>query len=162
MIAVNDCSTDGTAELSAASAVLSHLKSCITPKIWEKARHSARALRRPLATCSSSGCRSGIRSGGLSPAPRPLLTGKADVVVWLALSHHRQNTGSCIFGIGLATRCFTLLCNAVADVNLTDMETGSKAFRREVLKALTLEQTGSAVSRKSPSKWRVHRCGCMK
>jgi glycosyltransferase involved in cell wall biosynthesis len=70
---------------------------------------------------------------------RPLLAGRADVVYgsrFLTMAEHRI----LYFWHWVGNAVLTLLCNAVADVNLTDMETGYKAFRREVLQTLTLEQ----------------------
>jgi len=68
----------------------------------------------------------------------PILDGRADVVF-----------GSRFAGGGphrvlfawhsLGNRFLTLLSNAVTDLNLTDMETGYKVFRAEVIRSLTLE-----------------------
>jgi glycosyltransferase involved in cell wall biosynthesis len=69
----------------------------------------------------------------------PLLKGKADVVYgsrFLTTAERRV----LYFWHWVGNVILTLLCNAVADVNLTDMETGYKAFRREVLHGLTIEQ----------------------
>jgi glycosyltransferase involved in cell wall biosynthesis len=70
---------------------------------------------------------------------RPLLEGEADVVYGSRFLIPTERRGL-DFWHGLGNTVLTLLCNAVADVNLTDMETGYKAFRREVLETLTLEQ----------------------
>ena len=69
----------------------------------------------------------------------PLLTGKADVVYgsrFVTTAERRV----LYFWHWVGNAVLTLLCNAVADVNLTDMETGYKAFRREVLHTFTIEQ----------------------
>jgi hypothetical protein len=66
-------------------------------------------------------------------------TSKADVVYgsrFLTTAERRV----LYFWHWLGNAFLTLLCNAVADVNLTDMETGYKAFRAEVLHGLRLEQ----------------------
>src|SRR5262249_32600720 len=68
---------------------------------------------------------------------KPLLEGKADVVY-----------GSRVMVVGerrvlylwhsVANRILTELANVVADLNLTDMETGYKAFRTSLLKSIPI------------------------
>jgi glycosyltransferase involved in cell wall biosynthesis len=70
---------------------------------------------------------------------RPILAGKADVVYgsrFLTTAEHRV----LFFWHSVGNKVLTLLCNAVANINLTDMETCYKAFRREVFKDLMIEQ----------------------
>jgi hypothetical protein len=43
----------------------------------------------------------------------------------------------------------TLLSNMFTDLNLSDMETGYKAFRADILKAITIEKTRFGLNRKS-------------
>jgi hypothetical protein len=40
----------------------------------------------------------------------------------------------------LANRILTLMSNIFSDLNLTDMETGYKAFRREAIQSITLRE----------------------
>jgi glycosyltransferase involved in cell wall biosynthesis len=141
IIAVNDCSTDGTAQC------LSRLESCY-PQL--KVVHHARNLGKGAALRTGIAVASGdillFQNADLEYDPadyaqllRPLLAGKADVVYgsrFLTPAERRV----LYFWHRVGNAVLTLLCNAVADVNLTDMETGYKAFRREVLQALTLEQ----------------------
>jgi glycosyltransferase involved in cell wall biosynthesis len=66
----------------------------------------------------------------------PLLDGRADVVFgsrFLGGPHRVM-----FFWHYVANVALTLLSNALNNVNLTDMETGYKAFRREVLDGLVL------------------------
>ena len=49
----------------------------------------------------------------------------------------------------------SLLSNMFTNLNLTDIETGYKAFRREVIQSIDIEKTGSASSRKSPPRSRA-------
>ena len=141
IIAVNDCSTDGTAQC------LSRLESCY-PQL--KVVHHVRNLGKGAALRTGIAVASGdillFQDADLEYDPadyaqllRPLLAGKADVVYgsrFLTTAERRV----LYFWHRVGNAVLTLLCNAVADVNLTDMETGYKAFRREVLQALTLEQ----------------------
>ena len=70
---------------------------------------------------------------------QPILEGKADVVYG-----SRFVTGDyrrvLYFWHMLGNRFLTLLSNMFSDLNLTDMETGYKVFRREVLEKVTIEE----------------------
>ncbi len=70
---------------------------------------------------------------------RPLIDGRADVVYgsrFLSTLEHRV----LFFWHSVGNRLLTLISNMFTDLNLTDMETGHKAFRREVIQAIDLEQ----------------------
>jgi glycosyltransferase involved in cell wall biosynthesis len=66
----------------------------------------------------------------------PLIDGRADMVYGSRFlgGPHRV----LLFWHSLGNRLLTLVSNAVSDLNLSDMETGMKAFRREKLIALKL------------------------
>ena len=68
---------------------------------------------------------------------KPIYAGKADVVYGSRFlgGPHRV----LFFWHSIGNRFLTLLCNMVSDINLTDMETCYKVFRREVLTGLTLK-----------------------
>jgi glycosyltransferase involved in cell wall biosynthesis len=70
---------------------------------------------------------------------RPILDGKADVVFG---SRFRGSEAHRVlyFWHFVGNRFLTLLSNIFTNLNLTDMETGSKAFKREVLQQLTLNE----------------------
>jgi glycosyltransferase involved in cell wall biosynthesis len=70
----------------------------------------------------------------------PLLQEKADVVYgsrFLGAAPHRV----LYFWHSVGNRLLTLLSNCLTDINLTDMETCYKAFRREVIQAIPLEES---------------------
>ncbi len=69
---------------------------------------------------------------------QPILEGKADVVFGsrFAGSTHRV----LYFWHSVGNRVLTTFSNMVTDLNLTDMETCYKVFRREVIQAITLEE----------------------
>ena len=48
--------------------------------------------------------------------------------------------GYCISGIPVGNRLLTLLSNVGTDLNCTDVETGFKTFRREVIQKITIEE----------------------
>jgi glycosyltransferase involved in cell wall biosynthesis len=69
----------------------------------------------------------------------PLRTGDADVVLgsrFLSGGHHRV----LYFWHSLGNRFLTLLSNMLTDLNLTDMETCYKVFRREVIQSIDIEE----------------------
>src|SRR5206468_3814512 len=69
----------------------------------------------------------------------PLLSGDADVVFGSRFMGGRPHR-VLYFWHSLGNRFLTLLSNAFTNLNLTDMETGYKAFRRDVLESLELEE----------------------
>jgi glycosyltransferase involved in cell wall biosynthesis len=71
---------------------------------------------------------------------KPIIDGKADVVFGSRFSGgdaHRV----VYFWHMIGNKFLTLLSNMATNLNLTDMETGYKVFRREVLQKITIEET---------------------
>lgn len=93
----------------------------------------------------------------------PLLEGKADVVFgsrFLGGRPHRV----LYFWHYVGNRLLTLLSNMVTNLNLSDMETCYKAFRREVLDGIELEERAFGVEPELTAKvalagWRVYEVG---
>jgi glycosyltransferase involved in cell wall biosynthesis len=69
----------------------------------------------------------------------PIESGEADVVFGSRFMGGRPHR-VVYFWHMVGNRLLTLLSNIFTNINLTDMETGYKAFRREVLKDLRLEE----------------------
>ena len=70
---------------------------------------------------------------------RPLIEGKADVVYgsrFLGSGPHRV----LYFWHSVGNWALTLISNALTNINLSDMETCYKAFRREVIQAIPIEE----------------------
>ncbi len=70
---------------------------------------------------------------------QPIADNKADVVYgsrFIGSAPHRVM----LFWHFTGNRFLTLLCNIAANLNLTDMETGFKAFRKKALDSVTLEE----------------------
>jgi glycosyltransferase involved in cell wall biosynthesis len=70
---------------------------------------------------------------------RPILTGKADVVIgsrFLGAGAHRV----LYYWHSVGNRLLTTLSNMATDLNLSDMETGHKVFRREVIQRIVIEE----------------------
>lgn len=66
----------------------------------------------------------------------PILSGKADVVFGSRFTGHPRRV--LFFWHTLANKVLTLVSNMVNDLNLTDMETGYKAIRTDILRRLRL------------------------
>ena len=93
----------------------------------------------------------------------PLLHDKADVVYgsrFLSGRPHRV----LYFWHSLGNRLLTVVSNMFTDLNLTDMETCYKVFRREVLDSFTLEEDRFGIEPEMTAKiaagrWRVYEVG---
>lgn len=69
----------------------------------------------------------------------PLMAGKADVVFgsrFLSTEAHRV----LYFWHSVGNQCLTLISNIFTDLNLTDMETCYKVFKREVIQSIEIEE----------------------
>jgi glycosyltransferase involved in cell wall biosynthesis len=162
ILIINDCSTDSTRE------ILEGLEG-----------GNIRVLHQPLNQGKGAALRRGFeRATGsvvlvqdadleYDPAeyPRliqPILDNRADVVFgsrFVGESHRVL-----YFWHSVANRVLTTLSNMFTNLNLTDMETCYKVFRREVLKGMTLksnrfgfepEVTAKIAKKKSPA-WRIY------
>ena len=93
----------------------------------------------------------------------PLLDGRADVVFGSRFQSGRPRR-VLYFWHSVGNRFLTLLSNMFTDLNLTDMETCFKAFRREVIQGIELEQERFGIEPEMTAKvaaggWRVWEVG---
>ncbi len=140
IILVNDASTDGTAEL-----IEGRLRSRVDVVIHH-ARNQGKgaALRDGIA--AATGDIVIIQDADLEYDPmeyprllEPILSGKADVVYgsrFLGVGPHRV----LFFWHYVGNRFLTLLSNMFTNLNLSDLETCYKVFRREVIQQIRLEE----------------------
>lgn len=93
----------------------------------------------------------------------PLMSGKADVVYGSRFISDRPHR-VLYFWHSVGNRLLTTASNAFTNLNLTDMETCYKVFRREVLDALDLREDRFGIEPEITSKvakggWRVYEVG---
>ena len=139
LIVVNDASTDGTARLLA--GVKDRRVKVLTHPVNQG---KGAALRTGIAAATKDFV--GIQDADLEYDPaelsrllQPLQDGRADVVFgsrFISGDAHRV----LYFWHSMGNRLLTLMSNMTTDLNLTDMETCYKVFKRELIQALKIEE----------------------
>ncbi len=140
ILVVDDGSTDGTREVLAEKAAA---LPTVRVLLQERNQGKGAALRRGFA--EAKGDVVIVQDADLEYDPAqipivvaPILEGHADVVYGSRFlgGPHRV----LYFWHSVGNSVLTLISNMVSDLNLTDMETCYKAFRREVIQSLTIEE----------------------
>jgi glycosyltransferase involved in cell wall biosynthesis len=140
VIVVDDASTDGTRDLLAELArEHGNLRVLLQPKNAGKGaalRRGFREARNDLVI---------VQDADLEYDPdeyadliRPIAQDKADVVIgsrFLSAPHRVL-----YFWHSVANKVLTTMSNMITDLNLTDMETCYKVFRREIIQSIELEE----------------------
>ncbi len=141
IIIVDDCSTDGTREVL---AQISKDHPNVRVFLQERNRGKGYALRTGFE--KAQGHYVIVQDADLEYDPedyhkllRPLDKGNADVVFgsrFISNQEHRV----LYFWHSVGNQFLTLLSNMATDLNLSDMETCYKVFRRDLIQALVLEE----------------------
>ena len=140
IIVVDDGSTDGSAEI--AEEIASRYPDVVGVVRHERNQGKGAAIRTAIEHARGEilrypGRRSRIRSHEYQHLIKPLIEGKADVVYgsrYMMVGERRV----LYFWNAVASRILTELTNLVADLNLTDMGTGYKAFRTPLLQSIPI------------------------
>jgi len=143
IIIIDDCSTDRTGEV-------------IEEYVCKSGSGHIHYLRNEKNSGKGFGIRKGIQAAtgdfviiqdaDLEYDPRdyarllePALEGVADVVYGSRLMSSSPRR-ILFFWHSIGNHFLTYLCNAFSNLNLTDMETGYKLFRREIISSITLRE----------------------
>lgn len=139
ILVVDDCSTDGSIEIVEAIAEKNPAIRIIRQ---ERNQGKGAAVRRGIAEARGEIVL--IQDADLEYDPRdyakliqPILDGDADAVFGSRFEGHPRRVMMYWHTVG--NRFLTWLSNVTTNLNLTDMETGYKAFRREIIQSINLK-----------------------
>lgn len=158
IIVVDDCSKDGTQ-----TVLRERLSQMVDQIIYHPVnRGKGAALRSGFAAATGDVIL--VQDADLEYSPEdysallePLMSGKADAVVgsrFMGGQPHRV----LFFWHMVGNKFLTLLSNMLTNVNLTDMETGYKAFKAPLIKSIQIEEDRFGVEPEIIAK--LARTGC--
>jgi len=141
VVVVDDCSGDGTAEI-----LKEFLKTEPRMRLLTHSRNQGKGAAVRTAISAATGPIIVIQDADLEYDPSeypqlivPILSGKADAVFgsrFIGSGAHRV----LYFWHSLGNQFLTLLSNMTTNLNLTDMEACYKAFRRELIQSIEIEE----------------------
>jgi glycosyltransferase involved in cell wall biosynthesis len=142
IIVIDDFSTDGTRDIL---QQLDTSRQAPSVRVLYHAVNQGKGAALRTGIASAAGDILIIQDADLEYDPseygvliQPILAGRADVVYgsrFLSGPHRVL-----FFWHSLGNKALTLLSNMFTDLNLTDMETGYKAFRRELFSRISIEE----------------------
>jgi glycosyltransferase involved in cell wall biosynthesis len=158
IVLIDDCSSDGTWEI-----IQSNLRD-VADTILQHPKNRGKGATLRTGFAAATGDIIIVQDADLEYDPQeyvlllePILSGKADVVYgsrFLGGRAHRV----VYFWHMVGNRFLTLLSNMLTNLNLTDMETCYKAFRREALANIVIEEDRFGFEPEITAK--VARSGC--
>lgn len=167
IVLVDDGSTDGTRDVL---ATLDAPEAAIPVRVLLHERNQGKGAALRTGFAATVGPYVVVQDADLEYDPAeygdllaPLIDGRADVVYgsrFLGGRPHRV----LYFWHSVGNRLLTVLSNMFTDLNLTDMETCYKAFRKEVLDSFTLREDRFGIepeitARVAAGRWRVYEVG---
>jgi glycosyltransferase involved in cell wall biosynthesis len=143
IVIVDDCSTDRTPEIT---HDLSEIYSCVRVIRHQKNQGKTEALKTAFSLVEGDIVI--IQDADLEYSPedipsviQPILDQKADIVYGSRFLV-RKAARVLYFYHSLANHFLTFLCNFMTNLNMTDVETGYKAFRREIISNMIIKSSG--------------------
>jgi glycosyltransferase involved in cell wall biosynthesis len=164
LILVDDGSTDGSRE------TLQQLENEPRIRVLYRDRNSGKGAALRLGFAEARGEIVIVQDADLEYDPaeypkliQPILDGKADVVFGSRFAGGESHR-VLYFWHYVGNRIVTLASNMLTNLNLTDVETGFKAFRSEVIQSVSIEEDRFGVepeitARVSKGRWRVYEVG---
>ncbi|MCB0329156.1 MAG: glycosyltransferase family 2 protein [Bdellovibrionales bacterium] len=164
LIIVDDCSTDGTRDI-----LQSEIESQVDKVVYHKQNQGKGAALRTGFEHATGDCVI-VQDADLEYDPNefglllgPILQDKADVVFGSRFSGggpHRV----VYFWHMIGNQVLTLLSNMFTNINLTDMETCYKLFRKKVLEGITVEEDRfgfepEITAKVARGRWRIYEVG---
>jgi glycosyltransferase involved in cell wall biosynthesis len=143
IIIVDDCSSDGTGEVARQLADL-HAQ----VRVVRHARNSGKTAALKTGFALTTGEIVIVQDADLEYDPpdiygviRPILEGHAQAVFGSRFLVRRE-TRVLYFYHYVANKLLTFLSNSLTNLNMTDVETGYKAFRGEIIRNMTIVSSG--------------------
>jgi glycosyltransferase involved in cell wall biosynthesis len=164
IIVVDDCSSDGTSQITGRLAASGRIR--LFRHEWNRGKGAA--LRTGFA--QAQGDIVVVQDADLEYDPeelprlmKPILANKADVVFGSRFAGGESHR-VLYFWHFAGNRLLTLVSNMLTDLNLTDMETCYKLFRREVLREIQIEEARFGFEPEITAKvarggWRIYETG---
>jgi glycosyltransferase involved in cell wall biosynthesis len=158
IIVVDDCSDDGT------QAVLQEKISHVVDRIIYHPVNQGKGAALRSGFAAATGDLILVQDADLEYSPEdyavllePLITGKADAVIGSRFMGGRPHR-VLFFWHMVGNKFLTLLSNMFTNLNLTDVETGYKAFRASLIKSIQIQEDRFGVEPEIIAK--LARAGC--